>query len=79
MRLPDGHSGDRITLDKIIFQLSGGLRLIAQKIPSGLTTGSFPAECFLSLDKRTQIKKFDKNNQVKKSRYYHLRMNNTFF
>merc|ERR1711990_1406222 len=46
-----------------IFVLSGGLRLIAQKIPSGLTTGSFPAECFLSLDKRTQIKKFDKNNQ----------------
>ena len=56
-----------ITLDKQMFQLSGGLRLIAQKIPSGLTTGSFPAECFLSLDKRTQIKKFDKNNQVKKS------------
>jgi len=46
-----------------IFVLSGGLRLIAQKIPNGLTTGSFPAECFLSLDKRTQIKKFDKNNQ----------------
>ena len=68
MRLPDGHFGDRITLDKIMFQLSGGLRLIAQKIPSGLTTGSFPAECFLSLDKRTQIKKFDKNNQVKKHR-----------
>ena len=49
----------------MLFQLSGGLRLIAQKIPNGLTTGSFPAECFLSLDKRTQIKKFDKNNQVK--------------
>ena len=52
---------------KMLFQLSGGLRLIAQKIPNGLTTGSFPAECFLSLDKRTQIKKFDKNNQVKLS------------
>ena len=55
-------SSNRVTL---MVQLSGGLRLIAQKIPTGLTTGSFPAECFLSLDKRTQIKKFDKNNQVK--------------
>jgi centrosomal protein CEP41 len=46
-----------------IFVLSGGLRLIAQKISSGLTTGSFPPECFLSLDKKTQIRKFDPKNQ----------------
>jgi len=45
-----------------VFVLSGGLRLIAQKLSSGLTTGSFPVECFMSLDRKKQIKKFDKTH-----------------
>ncbi|XP_017292385.1 centrosomal protein of 41 kDa [Kryptolebias marmoratus] len=28
-----------------LFMLSGGLKVIAQKFPSGMTTGSFPASC----------------------------------
>ena len=43
-------------------KLSGGLRLIAQKLSSGLTTGSFPVECYMSLDRKKQIKKYDKTN-----------------
>ncbi|XP_070610591.1 centrosomal protein of 41 kDa [Erythrolamprus reginae] len=31
-----------------LFMLSGGLRVIAQKIPEGLVTGSFPASCLVS-------------------------------
>ncbi|XP_039201678.1 centrosomal protein of 41 kDa isoform X1 [Crotalus tigris] len=31
-----------------VFMLSGGLRVIAQKIPEGLVTGSFPASCVVA-------------------------------
>ncbi|KAM6436279.1 centrosomal protein of 41 kDa isoform 2-T2 [Liasis olivaceus] len=31
-----------------LFMLSGGLRVIAQKIPEGLVTGSFPASCLMA-------------------------------
>ncbi|KAM9753655.1 centrosomal protein of 41 kDa [Menidia menidia] len=31
-----------------LFMLSGGLKVIAQKFPSGMTTGSIPASCLLS-------------------------------
>uniref|UniRef100_A0A2D4N5S9 Rhodanese domain-containing protein n=1 Tax=Micrurus spixii TaxID=129469 RepID=A0A2D4N5S9_9SAUR len=31
-----------------LFMLSGGLRVIAQKIPEGLVTGSFPASCLVA-------------------------------
>uniref|UniRef100_A0A8C7E173 Centrosomal protein 41 n=1 Tax=Naja naja TaxID=35670 RepID=A0A8C7E173_NAJNA len=31
-----------------LFMLSGGLRVIAQKVPEGLVTGSFPASCLVA-------------------------------
>ncbi|XP_069048648.1 centrosomal protein of 41 kDa isoform X2 [Lepisosteus oculatus] len=31
-----------------LFMLSGGLKVIAQKFPEGMTTGSFPAQCLQS-------------------------------
>ncbi|XP_063164767.1 centrosomal protein of 41 kDa isoform X2 [Candoia aspera] len=31
-----------------LFMLSGGLRVVAQKIPEGLVTGSFPASCLMA-------------------------------
>ncbi|KAG9335869.1 hypothetical protein JZ751_003526 [Albula glossodonta] len=31
-----------------VFMLSGGLRVIAQKFPEGMTTGTFPAQCRMS-------------------------------
>merc|ERR1712179_291912 len=45
-----------------VFVLSGGMRLIAQKLSKGLTTGSFPVECFMSLDRKKQVKHFDKSH-----------------
>ena len=38
------------------------MRLLAQKLSKGLTTGSFPAECFMSLDRKKQVKHFDKSH-----------------
>ncbi|KAM9471242.1 centrosomal protein of 41 kDa-like [Clarias gariepinus] len=32
-----------------LFMLSGGLKVIAQKFPEGMTTGSFPTTCLMSL------------------------------
>jgi len=48
-----------------VFILSGGLRVIAQKLPRGLVTGSLPYEAYQSLDsKKRNVKKFNPKNQV---------------
>ena len=50
------------------FQLSGGLRVLAQKLPNGLITGSLPAEAFQSLDGKSKLKsgknKYNPKNKV---------------
>ncbi|XP_053107196.1 centrosomal protein of 41 kDa [Hemicordylus capensis] len=40
-----------------LFMLSGGLRVIAQKIPEGLVTGSFPASCLSVSQPKTSRRK----------------------
>ncbi|XP_013930541.1 PREDICTED: centrosomal protein of 41 kDa-like, partial [Thamnophis sirtalis] len=40
-----------------LFMLSGGLRVIAQKIPEGLVTGSFPASCLVASQQGNSRKK----------------------
>jgi len=47
-----------------VFILSGGLRVIAQKLPHGLVTGSLPFEAFQSLDsKKKNVRKFNSKDQ----------------
>ncbi|XP_061494018.1 centrosomal protein of 41 kDa isoform X2 [Rhineura floridana] len=40
-----------------LFMLSGGLRVIAQKVPEGLVTGTFPTSCLLASQPGTARKK----------------------
>lgn len=51
-----------------VFVLSGGLRVLAQKLPNGLITGSLPAEAFQSLDAKSKLKsgkvKYNPKNKV---------------
>jgi len=47
-----------------VFILSGGLRVIAQKLPRGLVTGSLPFEAFQSMDsKKKNVRKFNSKDQ----------------
>ncbi|XP_042326648.1 centrosomal protein of 41 kDa [Sceloporus undulatus] len=40
-----------------LFMLSGGLRVVAQKVPEGLVTGSFPASCLVATQSGSARKK----------------------
>ncbi|CBY38586.1 unnamed protein product [Oikopleura dioica] len=51
-----------------VFVLSGGLRVLAQKLPNGLITGSLPAEAFHSFDGKSKLKsgrvKYNPKNKI---------------
>jgi len=46
-----------------VFILSGGLRVIAQKLPRGLTTGSMPFEAYQALDAKKRVRKYNPHDK----------------